>query len=60
MSEAGSIVPLDPYCDPRIDTLTNALESVIDERAAGKLPFATVIGALELVKHRLITRMIDE
>jgi hypothetical protein len=57
MKESGNVVPLDPYCDPRIDSLTAALETVIDERSVGKLPFVTVIGALELVKQRILLRM---
>jgi hypothetical protein len=54
--QASNVVPLDPHCDPRIDTLTDAIESLINERAIG-MPVATVIGALEIVKALLIMRM---
>lgn len=54
---ASNVVPLDPHCDPRIDTLTDAIMDVINERASGRLPLATVIGALEIVKATLLVRM---
>lgn len=58
MSEpASNVVPLDPHCDPRIDTLTDAIMEVISERAAGKMSVASVIGALEIVKAQLIMGM---
>jgi hypothetical protein len=53
---ASNVVPLDPHCDPRIDTLTDAIERLINERAIG-MSVASVIGALEIVKAQLIMRM---
>lgn len=40
--------------DPRVASLMNALEEVINERAAGIMPVATVIGVLEFLKADLI------
>jgi hypothetical protein len=55
MSETSSnVFPLDPDCDPRIDTLVDAIEALIRERAANTLPVASVIGSLEIVKMRFL------
>lgn len=37
--------------DPRIGSLYEALDEVIQRRAVGELPIATVIGVLELLKN---------
>lgn len=42
--------------DPRVDTLTEKLEEVIQEYGAGQT-FTQTIGALEVVQQRLIREL---
>jgi hypothetical protein len=60
MEATNNVVMLDSRCDPRIDALTTAIEAVINERAVGKLPVVTVVGALELVKAQMLARLIAD
>lgn len=52
--QTNNVVPLDPISDPRVATLTDAIESLIRDRAGGLMPVATVLGILEIVKTRFL------
>jgi len=57
---AYNVIPLDPHCDPRIDAFTKAIEAIVVERAVGKFPIVTVVGALQAVQWKLLANMYDD
>ena len=60
MSETAQIYALDPDGDPRVDALCDDIEEyAISVTADRGLPFITAIGALDLVRYRML-RYLDD